>query len=143
MKKILFLSLIISSIIVSCTQEKKSPIEGTWKLILGNPKLDDDTSFQTMVKWGQIKTWSKEYFTFVGHYDQDTISFDVFGGGTYTLNGDKYEEHVIYHNDKSYIGTKYKCILEIRNDTLFQKCRMDNNWKLQEDYGTEKYIRLK
>jgi hypothetical protein len=48
-----------------------------------------------MIKNSQIKTWSKEYFTYVGHGQQDTIMYDFYGGGTYKLDGNKYEEHSI------------------------------------------------
>ena len=144
MKRILFLGLIAFWAISGYSQQKKSPLEGTWKMVIGDPKIDVDTSFQTMMKAGQIKTFSKEYFTFVGHYERnDTVFYKGYGAGTYKLDGDRYEEHILYHNDSTLIGTKYRCLLEIRNDTLFQKCSTDNNWKLQKDFGTEKYIRLK
>lgn len=146
MKKIIFLSIIISIIMGSCTQEKKSPVEGAWKLIWAAPKTYTDTSFQTMVKTGQIKMFSKDYFTFVGHGEEnDTVYYEGYGAGTYTLNGDKYEEHIMYHNNKSLIGTKYKALDEIRNDTLFHRYNSDkaDSWELRKDYSTEIYVRLK
>jgi len=146
MKKILFVSLIILLIIVNCTQEKKSPLEGAWKMITDDPKIDADTSFQTMMKAGQIKTFSKEYFTFVGHYERnDTVFYKGYGAGTYKLNGDKYVEHMLYHNDSTLIGTIFKALDEVRNDTLFHRYNTDvaDSWVLRKGYATEKYIRLK
>jgi hypothetical protein len=88
----------------------------------------------------QLKMWSMKHFAFGGTYKGDTTVVDLFGGGTYTLNGDKYEEDIIYHNDKSLVNTKFKCILEIRNDTLAQKT-VDNNWQPIRQYLIEKYVR--
>ncbi len=144
MKKIIFLGLIISLPILSQAQEKKSPLEGTWRCVqMGTQKLADNSS-PAMIKNGTIKTFSKEYFTFVGHFDQDTISPDVYGAGTYTLKGNKYEEYIIYHNIKALINQKYKAIDEIRNDTLYHSYNANaSSWDLGTNYYTEKYVRLK
>ncbi len=145
MKKLIFLAMIISSIIISCTQEKKAPIEGAWRLIRVDSFQFADTSFTAMVRNGQIKTWSKEYFTYVGHDQQDTIIWDLYGGGTYKLDGNKYEEHILYSFLKPLVGTRFKALLEIRNDTLFQKQNSDNadSYELRKGYTTEVYVRLK
>jgi hypothetical protein len=94
---------------------------------------------------GMIKTFSKKYFTFVGRVANDTVSLDEYGAGTYTLDGNKYEEFVIYHDIKSLIGKRFKAIDEIRNDTLIHRFNMDsvNSWKLEKGYITEKFVRLK
>jgi hypothetical protein len=135
MKKIIFLGLIVFVTIGSCTQEKKSPLEGTWRCIYMRPQQLADTSFQAMIKNGQIKTFSKTYFTFVGHFEDGTSTHESYGAGTYTLNGNKYEERIIYHNVKSLIGKRYKALDEIRNDTLF-------HYQLHEG-ANEIYVRLK
>jgi hypothetical protein len=87
--------------------------------------------------------FSKDYFTFVGHLALDTMTQENYGGGTYTLDGEKYVEDVIYHSGKSYIGTKVRILMEIRHDTLIQRWPVDENWKLAEKYSTEKYVRVK
>jgi len=145
-KNILFLSLIISLIIGSCTQkEVKSPIEGVWQQV-GFSSVSGDTvtnyKLPSPVFGSQIKTWSKNYFTFIGIMKIDTTDIDLYGSGTYTLNGDKYEENIIYHNDKTLIKTKFKALLEIRNDTLIQKGVLPDDWTLPRKYGIEKYVRL-
>ena len=148
MKKIVFLSLIISLIIVSCKQqqESKSPVEGTWKLVgLYSPQFTS-TSYDDMIKNGQIKTWSKEYFTWVGHSELDTVVWNGYGAGTYTLNGNQYEENVIYLYDTTFMNKKFKGLLEIRNDTLFQKYNSNpigDSYELGDGYTTEVYVRLK
>ena len=145
MKTPVFLCLIILLIIAGCNQEKKNPIEGTWRMVRVDTFQLADTSFQAMIKNGQIKTWSKEYFTYVGHGQQDTIMYDLYGGGTYKLDGNKYEEHILYSFLKPLVGARYKAVLEIRNDTLFQKQNSDNadSYELRKGYVTEVYVRLK
>ncbi|MGD0756589.1 MAG: hypothetical protein ABR927_16185 [Bacteroidales bacterium] len=144
MKRLVLLVLIVTLTIGSYAQEKKSPLEGTWRCVsMGSQKLTDN-SFQAMIKNGTIKTFSKEYFTFIGHFDQDTISPDVYGAGTYTLNGNRYEETIMYHNIKPLIGGKFKAVDEIRNDTLFHSYNNNaDSWELGGNFFTEKYVRLK
>jgi hypothetical protein len=147
MKKILFLSMIISLIIVSCTQQKvKSPIEGAWQLVMTTWVSGDTiTNFvaPTSGVGSQLKMWSMKHFAFVGTYKDDTIIVNSFGDGTYTLNGTEYEENIIYHNDKSYINTKYKALLEFRGDTLYQTYHpVDSVGKQMLNYTSiEKYVR--
>jgi hypothetical protein len=145
MKKVIFLSLIIALIMASCTQRKKSPIEGAWKIIEYGQWQITDTSLKAMINNGLIKIWSKDYFTFVGYFRPDTSIHQYHGAGTYTLNGNKYEEYIIYNDYKPLIGTKFKALLEIRNDTLIQRYNSDNadSWELRKGYTTEKYVRLK
>jgi hypothetical protein len=144
MKKFIFFGLIIFVTIGSYAQGNKSPLEGTWRCVsMGTQKLTDG-SFPAMIRNGTIKTFSKEYFTFVGHFDMDTVSPDAYGAGTYTLNGNKYEEHIMFHNIKSLIDLRFKAIDEIRNDTLFHKYTdKADSWDLGKSYVTEKYVRLK
>jgi hypothetical protein len=141
MKKLIFLGLIIFVTLGSYAQGKKYPLEGTWKLVAFDKNAD--TTLQVMIKNGQIKTFSKKYFTFVGHFQDDTSTYESYGAGTYTLNGDRYVETIIYHNIKTLIGTKFKAFDIIRNDTLFHSKPVDDNWKLEKGYDTEKYVRLK
>jgi hypothetical protein len=144
MKKIVFLNLIISFMIGSCTQQEvKSPIEGAWQLAM-NTWVSGDTitnfAVPTSGVGSQLKMWSMKHFAFGGTYKGDTTVVDLFGGGTYTLNSGKYEEDIIYHNDKSLVNTKFKCILKIRNDTLTQQT-VDINWQPIRQYLIEKYVR--
>jgi hypothetical protein len=151
MKKILFLSLIIALIIGSCTQEKKSSLEGAWKLVQLVQKNVDKTivAFPGILTGGGMKMWTKEHFVFAGTL-KDTFSKDsttatkIFcGGGTYKLDGNKYEENYLYNNYEVQIGKKFKSLLEIRNDTLFIINSIGDNWNLPERYTTEKYVRMK
>jgi hypothetical protein len=147
MKKILLLGMIIALIIVSCTQQKvKSPIEGAWQLVMYTWVSGDTiTNFvaPTSGVGSQLKMWSLKHFAFGGTEKADTTVFDAFGGGTYTLNGTEYEENIIYHNDKSLVNTKFKALLELRGDTLYQTFHpFDSVGKQMLNYSSiEKYVR--
>jgi hypothetical protein len=144
MKKLIFSGLIIFVTLGCYAQVKKSPLVGTWRCVsMGTLKLNDN-SFPAMIKNGTIKTFSSEYFTFVGHFDADSLAPDGYGAGTYTLNGNKYEEHVMFHNVKSLINMRFKAIDEIRHDTLYHSYTQNaDSWDLGKNYYTEKYVRVK
>jgi hypothetical protein len=142
MKKTVLLGLIISLIIGSCTQEEKSPLEGAWKMIYAQNRTMEET-YPAQYQGDQIKMWSKEYFTFVGHFEMDTLSQESYGWGTYTLNGSEYEENIKLHVSQSSIGQTVKMLIEIQNDTLIQKWPADENWVLADEFSTEIYVRVK
>jgi hypothetical protein len=142
MKKIILLGLIISLIISCTTQEKKSSIEGAWQLVYGKWSASEGT-FPMQIQGSDIKIWSKEYFSFVGQLKLDTVLLDNFGGGTYSLDGNRYQENVIYHVNKNAVGSQPKMLLEIRNDSLIQKYPTNDNWELAGEYNIEIYKRLK
>ncbi len=135
-------------IIGSCAQEEKppvteekSPLEGAWKLVYGYWH-GQDLIFPDQVEVSQIKFWSKDHFAFAGLADLDTLVINNLGGGTYMLDGDRYEEQINYNCSEALIGNTYRRLLEIRNDTLITKWPADENWMLPEQYSIEKYIRL-
>jgi hypothetical protein len=147
MKKVIFLSLMMALIIGGCAKEKKSPVDGIWKLIYGmwynwNPNDTMTYQFPGNMAIYHIKIFSKGNVTFVGFYNLDTLTRDNYGGGTYTLKGDRYEENLLYAG-KSIFNKKIRMLMEVRSDTLIQKWPADENWKLEEKYSIEKYIRLK
>lgn len=140
MKTIIFYSMVILLITGSWAQEKKSPIEGTWKMVYAKWE-SMETTFPAQIKGGDIKIWAKNYFVSTGRFEVDTMVFYAYVGGKYTLNGNKYVEDIIYHADKGSVGQKVRLLLEIKNDTLIQKYPADENWKLAEKYSVEKYVR--
>jgi hypothetical protein len=144
MKKIILFSMVLAFIFASCSQKKlMSPVEGAWKLV-GFTTVSGDTvrNYKSTETGDQIKMWTTNHFSFTGTWKADNT--DLFGCGTYTLNGNNYTEKITFHNDKSLINTVYKANLEIRNDTLYQTSHpMDTGGKEMENYTTtEKYIKL-
>jgi len=147
MKRIVFLSLVITFIISSCAQkEVKPPCEGAWEMV-GFTSMSGNTATNYKIpspeNGSQIKLWTNNHFAFTGITKTDTSEVDVYGSGTYLLVGDKYEESIIYHNDKKLLNIKDKFLLEVLNDTLFQKGPTDDNYNLPKQYGIEKYVRAK
>ncbi|GEM_PF-4043159 len=137
----------IGHIINKSGNYNNSPVEGIWKLTYGkwyNWKPDDTLTYQFPGNMDiyHIKIFSNSTFTFIGHYRIDTLTLDNYGGGTYTLKGDRYEENLLYAGKKIY-NKKIKMLSEVRKDTLIQKWPADENWNLVEKYSIEKYIRLK
>jgi hypothetical protein len=145
MKTIVLLSLVITLMIGSCTDNERKSLQGTWQMV--QMQRVDGTKvtnyFSERYKVSQIKMWSGNHFMFVGKYEVDTTLNYRYGVGTYTLNGNLYEEDILYHFSKSYEGHKNKIWLEIRNDTLFHAFPVDDTGKpTQTTHWIEKYVRL-
>jgi len=143
MKKIVFLSLIVALIIGSCTQQEiKSPLEGVWQVVSWE-RMRGDTLVATFGKdftGSEMKIWSGNYFNFVGQYKTDTNVVDNYGGGTYKLDGNRYEENLLYPDQVT-----VKLLLEIRNDTVIQTWPVDENGQIIKTTGLnnmQKLIRM-
>ena len=125
MKK-LFLPVLTISLIISCTQQPvKFPI-GAWNLVQTQRVTNGKSviTFPTEANKGkttQLKMYSEKNWVFVGKSARDTVVADVYGGGTYTLNGSQYEETIMYHYGKQWVGkVSTNMTLELVNDTLVQ-----------------------
>ena len=146
MKRDVFFSVVLAFIIAGCTQQElKSPVEGAWRMV-GFTSISGDTItnyLMTPELGSQIKMWTKNYWSFTGIGKTDTTDIDLFGCGTYMLNGNEYEEKIIYHNDKTSINTLFKATLEIKNDTLYQTYHPTDSTGIEmENYTSiEKYVR--
>lgn len=131
MKKIVFLSLIIS-LIVSCTQQQqvmKSSLDGAWDVI-SYEQLHGDTIFMQLGKGftgSEMKIWSGKYFNYVGQYKTADSTLNNYGGGTFTLVGNRYDEIKTYPTP----GT-VKLLLEIKNDTITQTWPVDDNGQVNK-----------
>jgi hypothetical protein len=146
MKTIDFWSLIFILIVCGCNNGNKSPIQGAWQLVhedhISGGKITDE--FPINITGGEIKMWSEHNFVFVGRFKQDSIFTDSYGGGTYILEGNRYEERVQFHSAPEYLGQKVKILLEIKNDTIIQTYPVDDYGQVNKnEYYIEKWIRLK
>jgi len=140
-------------LLVGCTTKEKESIEGVWQMV--SAKWIDDSGFLTNdttvylfprdIQGGQIKAWLDGYVIMAGTVKiQDLDNTASYVAATYTLDGNKYSETIIYHDWTASPGTVVKMILEINNDTLIQKFPVDETWKLNEKgYMWEKYVRMK
>ena len=114
---------LIFAFLLSCTtnvQEKKNPIEGTWELVSSKWSSPDTTStFPDTDYYRMIKMISRTHFVFVIQ-DTSVENSDGFGGGKYTLDGDKYTEHVEFLSDSELIGKSVTYTVKVEGDTLIQ-----------------------
>jgi hypothetical protein len=139
----IIVSLVVIALFFSCSEKQvKSPIDGAWKLVYSEWPIMKG-NFPADIQGSNIKMWSDGHFTFVGQFKLDSGLLDSYGGGTFKLNGNKYEENIIYHTNRPWVGTKAKMLLEIRKDSLIQKYPTNENWELPDEYNTEIYVRLR
>ena len=138
MKKIVFLSLFVILIIGSCTQQQvaKSPLDGAWDVISVRQMHGDTVSDYV---GSTLKIWSGNYYNFVGRWSLNGDTMNSFGWGTFKLEGDRYEENLVFPAPNT-----IKMLLEIKNDTITQTWPVDDNGVIDKsNYYVEKFVRMK
>lgn len=152
MKKLTLFFIVAIFIIAGCTTKKKESIEGVWQMVSAkwiddSGYLSDDPTVYYVpedIQGGAIKAWLDGYVIVAGTMKLDSIDLPSYVAATYTLDGNKYAETIIYHDWTASPGTVVNMIVEIKGDTLIQKFPVDENWNLNENaYMWEKYVRLK
>jgi hypothetical protein len=145
MKNFIFLNLIISLIIGSCAQEKRSPIEGSWKLISGKLTTSRSVMIYPLSEHGNhLKMIGDGYFTTIWqdtYIDKSVWMSSGFNGGTYTFENGVYTETISHFADTTFIGYKTAYKAEIKNDTLTISFPTDK--EVSEHTSVEKWKRLK
>lgn len=142
MKKFYFLLIVAVIILGGSTQQKSPNIEGAWKLV-ASMYSDSNKIYEIPTgNWSQMKMWTKDHWAFVGISKQDTATFNNYGGGSYTLKGNRYDETIVYHSGKNLIGQTIKMVIEIKKDTLIQTYPVDDKGKIEASYSIEKYVRF-
>jgi hypothetical protein len=128
----LFVIVLLSLSVFSCNTTVKTeindtnalPIEGTWRLVSGRVTTNKDTTFTDYTKGQEmIKILNKTHFAFLRHDLSGGKQPDAVyaaGGGTYTLSGNKYSEHLAFFNDRNWENHDFHFTVEIKGDTLFQ-----------------------
>ena len=123
------------------------PIVGTWELVSGTIIENGDTSitdYTNNIRF--IKVINKTHFTFINHdlnKGADSSATFVAGGGRYTLEGNRYKEHLEFCNFKEWEGHDFEFEVQVNGDKLIQK-----GIEKIEDLGVERmnievYIRIK
>lgn len=149
MKTKMIVGVMISLVILSCSPNEKQhrKIDGAWSLVSYSTVAKDTVVGRYIGKdviGSQIKVWSQGHFVFVGRFKVGAQFQDNYGGGTYTLIGKQYIETILYHKNKSWVGSMPKMLLEIKRDTLYQTWPVNDKWEIDKyDYTVEKYVRLK
>jgi len=120
-----------TALLLSCNKLSKKDekaeikIAGTWQLVSGTTTTNGKSVTTGFTKdQKMIKIINETHFVFLKHKlntpKDSTNGFDA-GGGSYTLVGDKYTEHLDYYADKRWEGKTFYFIVTIKNDTLIQK----------------------
>jgi len=150
-KSLLTIAITILCIILSHETEaqttgKSNFLIGAWNYVYGDAIFHGDSIVNLvpgMLTGSDIKIWSEKYCSYIGRFKIDTTFMDHYGGGTYTLNGNKYEEQVLWHYNPAYVSNKVKMLMELKNDTLIQTFPVDENGKGNKNlYYVQKYVRL-
>jgi hypothetical protein len=123
---------------LGCASEKKNAIEGTWRVVAGTMKTADTTiSYSQMNLFGMKMIVGNQWAIFGQPLGGgDTSAY--YGGGTYTLEGNIYQESIKYNVVKSRVGRTIAFEVEVNNDTLIQKGppqaaqNATSNWALYE-----------
>src|SRR5580693_4612847 len=105
--KIIISFILIVIILASCEPKKVSiPLTGTWQLISGTLIEKNDTVVTDYMKNKKfIKIINTTHFAFLSHdlsKGKDSAAFFSAGGGTYSLDGDSYTEHLEFCNDRAW-----------------------------------------
>jgi hypothetical protein len=133
-------------IINSCTQQKSKFLQGAWQLVSWKHLSGDtiDSQFPGNYTGSDIVIFSEHHLLSVGRFKKDTTFMDNYVGAKYTLDGNHFEETLLYFPKTEMVGNVVKQILELRNDTLIKTYPCDDNWEIvKSNYNIEKYIRLK
>jgi hypothetical protein len=115
---------------ISCNQASNEistalSIDGTWSLLSGTTITKGESVVTDYTKDQQmIKIINKTHFAFLrhdlNHGKGQSPDFEA-GGGTYTLKGDQYTEHLDYCNSREWEGKSFSFTVSIHKDTLIQK----------------------
>ena len=132
--------------VYACSQKKSFNIEGVWKMVQSQTINENKSviDFPGKKIVDETKIWSGNNFMFIARAKTDTIIEDVYGVGTYKLQGNTYEENIRIMNYKPWEGKTIKMTLEIKNDTLIQTFPVDDKGQMDKNWAwIEKYIQIK
>jgi hypothetical protein len=127
----LVLALFLFAGLSGCTAERKSQLEGTWELV--DAKHTPDPAFK-LAEWRQTKVITRTHWVFLAQKKDRQMfsgagtdaewlnaarSFEA-GGGTYTLAGDTYTEHIQYFSLPNFVNVSIPYKIKCEGDQLIQ-----------------------
>ncbi|WP_259071472.1 hypothetical protein HDF24_25795 [Mucilaginibacter sp. X4EP1] len=146
---VLTTTLVIACLLSACEYKPKpdNPIVGTWQLLSHTETTKGVSTVTDYTKdLRMIKIINETHFAFLVHKlntpKDSTNSFDG-GGGTYTLDGHNYTEHLDYCIAKVWEGHKFDFKIHFRGDTLIQKGLEKLDKENINRIIIEKYVRVK
>ncbi len=145
--------LIACSLLFSCKNETGKEVNssirlnGTWQLISGTTITGGvPSSAEYPNNMRMIKIINDTHFSFLKHdinAPKDSANHFDAGGGSYSLNGDQYTEHLDYYIDRNWEGKPFTFTVTMKNDTLIQRGIEKVEKAGIERVIIEKYIRVK
>lgn len=133
--------------ITVCSCKQNLRLNGTWQLLSstaitkGVPTVTDYTKGQKM-----IKIINDSHFAFLAHNvgtPKDSSNHFDGGGGSYTLVGDQYTEHLDFYSDKNWEGKTFTFTESMHGDTLIQRGMEKNEAEGIDREIIERYVRVK
>ncbi|HET6767496.1 MAG TPA: hypothetical protein VFH08_08855 [Chitinophagaceae bacterium] len=151
-----YVLFVIVALLASCSEKAKNDpeisaatsIEGTWKLLTGTVIEKGDTTITDYTKDKSfIKIINDSHFAFLLHdltkgKDSSSAEFSA-GGGSYSVNGNTYTEHLEYCNAREWEGHDFSFTITISGDTLIQSGVEKIEAQGINRINTEKYVRVK
>ncbi len=125
--KILLLSAAVALSFSFAPPKKHTPIRlnGTWQLITGTTITKGVSVITDYTKTSRfIKIINGTHFAFLKHdlnAPKDSSNHFDAGGGSYTLKGNQYTEHLDYYSDKNWENKAFNFTVTLKGDTLIQK----------------------
>jgi len=115
----------------ACAPEKENLFEGTWELVDAKYTPADPTF--TLSSYRQIKILTKTHWVYLSQEhsapklttgsDAELLAASKAfsaGGGTYTLDGDRYTEHVEFFSAPNFVGASLKFKIRWEGDEWVQ-----------------------
>jgi hypothetical protein len=120
-------ALLFSFLLLNACQTSNDPlpITGTWQLLTGTLIENGDTSITDYTKDKKfVKIINDSHFAFLNHVlnkGKDSLASFSAGGGSYTLSGNTYTEHLEFCSDRAWEQNDFSFTVTIHNDTLIQQ----------------------
>ena len=120
-------ALLFSFLLLDACQTSNDPlpITGTWQLLTGTLIENGDTSITDYTKDKKfVKIINDSHFAFLNHdlnKGKDSLASFSAGGGSYTLSGNTYTEHLEFCSDRAWEQNDFSFTVTIHNDTLIQQ----------------------
>ncbi len=96
-----FVFVLLICLLSACSKPlANNPLIGTWKMVYAETLENDSLSIKNLTNTKFIKIINETHFAFFNQQSNSEIGFYA-GGGTYTLNGNKYSERLSYISIKS------------------------------------------
>jgi hypothetical protein len=114
-------------LLVSCNAPSSSALRlnGSWRLVSGTTITRGVSVVTDYTKeTSMIKVINDTHFAFLKHdlnSPKDSSNHFDAGGGSYTLTGNDYTEHLDYYGDRNWEGKTFHFTVGISNDTLIQR----------------------